>query len=121
MREGDWELCKELARFLAALDETGETLREALSMVGVSGMTSGTRSPSAIGLGIQLSNGRLDIPGRIIGSRERKSTSGSGSLDGSINGSSSSTLGPASRRSESDGELASPGAGSENGSLTSGV
>lgn len=35
MREGDWELCKELARFLAAMDETGETLREAMKMVNV--------------------------------------------------------------------------------------
>lgn len=32
MREGDWELCKELARFLAALDETGDTLREAMEL-----------------------------------------------------------------------------------------
>lgn len=35
MREGDWELCKELARFLAAMDETGETLKEAMKMVDV--------------------------------------------------------------------------------------
>jgi len=35
MREEDWELCKELARFLAALDETGETLREAMGMVNI--------------------------------------------------------------------------------------
>lgn len=27
---GDWDLCKELARFLMALDESGDTLREAL-------------------------------------------------------------------------------------------
>lgn len=33
--EGDWELCKELARFLTALDETGATLREALEMVNL--------------------------------------------------------------------------------------
>jgi hypothetical protein len=31
--EGDWELCKELARFLTALDETGATLMEALELV----------------------------------------------------------------------------------------
>lgn len=31
--EGDWELCKELARFLMALDGTGEVLREALRKV----------------------------------------------------------------------------------------
>ena len=31
--ERDWDLCKELARFLMALDESGVTLREALEMV----------------------------------------------------------------------------------------
>jgi len=31
--EGDWDLCKELARFLTALDESGTTLREALELV----------------------------------------------------------------------------------------
>lgn len=35
MREGDWELCKELARFLAAMDETGETLKEAMRLADV--------------------------------------------------------------------------------------
>jgi hypothetical protein len=33
--EGDWELCKELARFLTALDESGATLIEALEMVNL--------------------------------------------------------------------------------------
>ncbi|KAK8166845.1 RIC1-domain-containing protein [Phyllosticta citrichinensis] len=38
-REQDWDLCKELARFLVALDESGATLREALEKVelGTSG------------------------------------------------------------------------------------
>ncbi|KAF2145566.1 uncharacterized protein K452DRAFT_264703 [Aplosporella prunicola CBS 121167] len=31
--EQDWDLCKELARFLMALDETGATLKEALELV----------------------------------------------------------------------------------------
>lgn len=31
--EGDWDLCKELARFLMALDESGTTLRDALALV----------------------------------------------------------------------------------------
>jgi RAB6A-GEF complex partner protein 1 len=35
MLEEDWDLCKELARFLAALDETGDTLREAMAMVSI--------------------------------------------------------------------------------------
>jgi len=33
--EQDWELCKELARFLTALDESGATLIEALEMVNL--------------------------------------------------------------------------------------
>lgn len=33
--EGDWELCKELARFLMSLDESGNTLRETLERVGL--------------------------------------------------------------------------------------
>ncbi|KAE9566940.1 Casein kinase II subunit beta-2 [Colletotrichum fructicola] len=35
MKEGDWELCKELARFLAAMDETGDSLREAMEGVNI--------------------------------------------------------------------------------------
>ncbi|GKT89869.1 DUF1339 domain protein [Colletotrichum tofieldiae] len=35
MKEGDWELCKELARFLAAMDETGDTLREVMEGVNI--------------------------------------------------------------------------------------
>ena len=31
--EGEWDLCKELARFLAALDETGAVLKEAMELV----------------------------------------------------------------------------------------
>ncbi|KAF8469105.1 RIC1-domain-containing protein [Kalaharituber pfeilii] len=31
--QGDWDLCKELARFLVALDDTGKTLKEALELV----------------------------------------------------------------------------------------
>jgi len=63
--EGDWELCKELARFLAALDESGATLVEALELVNL-------RSP-----GHQLENSsfmfegsRLKIP-RAIKSSSR--------------------------------------------------
>lgn len=110
MREGDWELCKELARFLAALDETGDTLREALDMVGVSGVGGKGGSPGGVGLGIQ--NGLLEVPSRRSG----------GSTGGSVNGSAaSSTLGPASGKSsgsESDGESASISA-SDAGSVDS--
>ena len=33
--EGDWELCKELARFLMALDGEGKELREAMGRLGL--------------------------------------------------------------------------------------
>lgn len=33
LREGDWELCRELARFLAAIDESGEALRQAMRLL----------------------------------------------------------------------------------------
>jgi len=32
---GDWDLCKELARFLTSFDNTGNTLRQALTHVGL--------------------------------------------------------------------------------------
>jgi len=35
IEEGDWELCKELARFLAAMDETGEVLKDVMHMVNM--------------------------------------------------------------------------------------
>ena len=36
---GDWDLCKELARFLMALDESGDTLRAALERMGLNPTT----------------------------------------------------------------------------------
>ena len=32
---GDWDLCKELARFLMALDETGDSLRDAMQRINM--------------------------------------------------------------------------------------
>lgn len=62
MREQDWELCKELARFLAAMDETGKTLRDAMEAVNVSldgdnGGVSGSNSGSLLALPGQRLNG----------------------------------------------------------------
>lgn len=70
--EGDWELCKELARFLTALDESGATLREALELVEL-------RSPRAEpGQGSFLFEGsRLKVP-------PRKKSRSPASIDGSI-------------------------------------
>ena len=33
--KGDWDLCKELARFLMAIDETGNELRKAVEKMGI--------------------------------------------------------------------------------------
>jgi hypothetical protein len=43
----DWELCKELARFLMALDPSGDTLRGALAGVGLHPASSASASASA--------------------------------------------------------------------------
>lgn len=39
--ERDWELCKELARFLMALDESGNTLRQALAQADLHNRSAG--------------------------------------------------------------------------------
>lgn len=65
-QKGDWELCAELARFLIALDASGEMLQRAISRVGLRGRPSmngshsglASRSGSAAsvkGLGLNLS------------------------------------------------------------------
>lgn len=59
MREQDWELCKELARFLAALDETGDTLREALRMANIRIATGDTTGEGGIG---GLLAARIEVP-----------------------------------------------------------
>jgi RAB6A-GEF complex partner protein 1 len=60
--ERDWELCKELARFLMALDETGNTLKEALEIVGL--------RPANGGYGDEI--------GKVTGSLETGSSSVNG-------------------------------------------
>lgn len=72
MREEDWELCKELARFLAALDETGDTLREALEMANVRIATGNREGEEGIGGSLVA---RLEVP-------QRKMLNGSGSGSG---------------------------------------
>ncbi|KAF3764772.1 RIC1-domain-containing protein [Cryphonectria parasitica EP155] len=86
MREEDWELCKELARFLAALDETGDTLREALRMAntkakGVNGAGSGSGSGSA-STSISGESSKAESPG----GGNRNDITGDGSSDASVSG-----------------------------------
>ncbi|KAK5163008.1 hypothetical protein LTR04_002826 [Oleoguttula sp. CCFEE 6159] len=53
--EQDWELCKELARFLMALDESGATLREAMEMIEL-------KSPSSERGSFLFEHSRLELP-----------------------------------------------------------
>ncbi|KAJ6036202.1 hypothetical protein N7540_000481 [Penicillium herquei] len=82
-QKGDWELCGELARFLIALDASGEMLQRAIGRVGLRSWTSrngsnsgfGSRSGSAAGVkGLGLS-----LPVRTP-SWSSLSPTGSGSL-----------------------------------------
>lgn len=79
MREEDWELCKELARFLAALDETGDTLREALRMANVRIATGNSQGEEGIGGALVA---RLEVPPRPKGLNGGSPGSGSGSGSG---------------------------------------
>lgn len=56
-QKGDWELCGELARFLIALDSSGEMLRRAIGRVGLRSSPGPSRTASAAsvrGLGLSL-------------------------------------------------------------------
>jgi len=64
--EEDWDLCKELARFLTALDNSGKTLKEALELVDL-------RSPVVEeGRSFMFEGTTLELPGM-----SRNGTSGS--------------------------------------------
>ena len=85
--QGDWDLCKELARFLVALDDTGKTLKEALELVELrspveeierSFMFQSTRlmpAPSGAGITTTASHEAVDT-----------SADGGSEHDGSLNG-----------------------------------
>jgi hypothetical protein len=80
--EGDWELCKELARFLQALDESGNTLREALEMVDLRSpgtpVGEGYQSFMFEGRGLKVPRpGRRQITESIEGSSRGASSAGS--------------------------------------------
>lgn len=60
-QKGDWELCAELARFLIALDASGEMLRRAISRTGLrngagiqSGMNGSGTSVKGLGLAVPI-------------------------------------------------------------------
>lgn len=109
MREEDWELCKELARFLAALDETGDTLREALEMANVRIATGNREGEEGFGGSLVA---RLEVPQRKMlngsgsaGSGESSKNGSTGSGNGGSPGGRSSDA-SASVSGESDAETA---------------
>lgn len=65
----DWELCKELARFLMALDGSGDTLREALTRINIKGSSEGNTSTTQVGV-------QLKTP-RFVNDRRERSANGS--------------------------------------------
>lgn len=69
--EGDWDLCKELARFLMSVDESGDTLREALELVGLRQASPGRR----------LKAFSLDAPSAALGKGKGKGKERSGSAE----------------------------------------
>lgn len=73
VREGDFGLCKELARFLAAMDESGGTLREALAMVGARLREGGEDGDGAAVAAAREAFGRLrvDSGARVNGSGDK--------------------------------------------------
>ncbi|KLJ10646.1 hypothetical protein EMPG_13976 [Blastomyces silverae] len=106
-QKGDWELCGELARFLIALDESGEMLQRAVVKVGL--RRGNQPSPNALGInrtgnGTVSSSGTLglaltlpeqdptSLSPNIIGSRRHSRRNGV--LTPSIPPSTSATLSP---------------------------
>ncbi|KAG9246330.1 RIC1-domain-containing protein, partial [Calycina marina] len=98
--EEDWELCKELARFLTALDESGDTLLEALELVNL-------RSPrveQGMHSSFMFEGSRLKVPRlKRVGSPHSNGNGNgrndSDSDDGS-NSESRSPVSPASRQED---------------------
>ena len=64
---GDWDLCKELARFLMALDESGDTLRLSLERMELSPRDTVDESGSVRLRTPKPGNGRLEGESKING------------------------------------------------------
>jgi hypothetical protein len=94
MREGDWALCKELTRFLAAMDETGETLQEAMKMVNINRKDLANRDGIASRLELPSPRYANGSSGRTSGGSAEEDLSESDIRSTSDAGSITSTLSP---------------------------
>lgn len=81
--EQDWELCRELARFLVGIDSSGQTLRDALAEAEV-------ENESGAGLHNRLANGNVQAGGLSHESRGR-GTRRENRVQSAVNGSAGQT------------------------------
>lgn len=86
IREADWELCKELARFLAALDNTGETLQQVMRMANLAAAETGQNGDSI--------GSRLEIPSGLLLGRSRIPSDGTESDRRSVSEGSLGSISP---------------------------
>lgn len=94
--KADWDLCKELARFLMALDESGDSLREAMRRInvrtesgdksertnGFEGGVARLRAPVLKGRGSPLGSAFSREGSEVEGGRSPGSSGGDGGLEG---------------------------------------
>ncbi|GAB7350920.1 hypothetical protein MBLNU459_g1432t1 [Dothideomycetes sp. NU459] len=69
--QGDWDLCKELARFLVGIDETGDLLKTVLILAGLRTETNG--APMSGRNGVPSSPGRISSAPARLDRNERRS------------------------------------------------
>ncbi|KAL8729306.1 MAG: hypothetical protein Q9166_004803 [cf. Caloplaca sp. 2 TL-2023] len=77
---GDWDLCKELGRFLMALDGSGDTLREALGRMNI--RTASEENGDAAGKSLLLTTPR---PPQGLGNKQHRVNGTSPGFPGHIN------------------------------------
>jgi RAB6A-GEF complex partner protein 1 len=105
--EQDWELCKELARFLMALDESGATLRNTLELVELKS-PSMDRDPVQSHFSFDANRLRVPVRGRSNG---HKTLSDMGRGYGSDDGRGSSSVSPGEREVSPDSAAAQQSSG----------
>ncbi|PVH96417.1 RIC1-domain-containing protein [Periconia macrospinosa] len=102
--EQDWDLCKELARFLMALDESGNTLRRTLELVKLAPAAMEEQAPAAF----NFESTRLGVPrpgkkrsgGTALGISFGSGGSERGSSVGSSRSESSTSVSPGMQHTE---------------------
>jgi len=117
--EQDWDLCKELARFLMALDESGNTLRRTLELVEIK--SPGPELPAPAAFTFEAATLSVPRPGRR---RTNGGTTGLGlgiGYDGAVGGESGSSRAGSSRSRSPTSPAAFAAAGGGGGDYFGGV